>query len=316
VTKEYPIFDISDQNIDEYEQMGTKKKFWYTDSQTGKEYLFKSVNTEDNNSNPITRKGEDWAEKIACGVAELLNIPHANYDLAYHKGERGVRSEKFTNSGDNMFFGNELIEHVASKINIPLEHGQHSQKVERVVAILERIVVNPPIGWEPSQGIKTALDVFIGYILLDVLISNQDRHNENWAMITNGGNKYLAPSFDHAASLGRSETIEKMRERLTTKDIGHQIHTYVCRSNSHFYFDNKKLKILDAFLMFGLHAKAAILEWLTKLETIEDRDLFMIIDRVPDSIMGTIEKAFCLSILIANRARILLYKQVIINKYT
>ncbi|MFT5815119.1 MAG: hypothetical protein ACI9VT_002890, partial [Psychroserpens sp.] len=169
MTEEYPIFDISDQNIDGYEQMGTKSKFWYTDSQTGKEYLFKSIHTEDQNGNPIKRKGEDWAEKIACGVAELLNIPHANYDLAYYNGERGVRSEKFTNSGDNMFFGNELIEHVANKINFQLEHGQHSQKVERVIAILNRIVVNPPTGWEPSHQIETAFDVFIGYVLLDVL---------------------------------------------------------------------------------------------------------------------------------------------------
>ena len=310
----YPIIDISNQNIDDFEQMGTKSKFWYTDSKTGEEYLFKSIHTEDRQGKPIQRIGEDWAEKIACELAEALGIPHAHYDLAYYKGQRGIRSKKFTMDGDNMFFGNQLIEHVANRINAPLERGQRSQKVERVSAILARLIDHPPKGWVNTTNLKTTFDVFIGYLMLDTLISNQDRHNENWGMILNGNQTYLAPSFDHAASLGRNESREKMHERLTTKDEGRQIPSYVIRSKSYFYNGNHRLKTLDAFLMFGYFRKKATLEWLERLETLDFEDMFSIVDKVPDEIMGLTEKTFCKAILIANKARILTYKQLFLEQ--
>jgi hypothetical protein len=136
----FPIIDISDQDI---EQMGTKSKFWYTDSNTGEESLFKSTHTEDGHGRQIVRKGEDWAEKVACEIAEKLGIPHAQYDLAIYNGQRGIRSKKFTFAGDNMFFGNQLIEHVVVKINATLETGQCSQTVDRVQVILDRLI-HPP----------------------------------------------------------------------------------------------------------------------------------------------------------------------------
>ncbi|EGR1562255.1 hypothetical protein D6L41_12110 [Vibrio alginolyticus] len=310
---DYPIIDISDQDVDNYEQMGTKSKFWYRDSETGEDYLFKSIHTEDRQGNPIERKGEDWAEKIACELAEALGIPHAHYDLANYQGQRGIRSKKFTEDGENMFFGNQLIEHVANRINVPLERGQRSQKVERVAAILARLIKHPPKGWEPTENITNTFDVFIGYLLLDTLISNQDRHNENWGMIINNNESYLAPSFDHAASLGRNESVEKMHERLTSNDEGRQVPNYVARSKSYFYNGNDRLKTLDAFVIFGFYRKKAALEWLERLESLEVDEFFSIVDRVPDKIMGLTEKTFCKAILIANKARILAYKQIFLE---
>ncbi|HCG8288425.1 TPA: HipA domain-containing protein [Vibrio parahaemolyticus] len=310
----YPIIDVSDQYIDDFEQMGTKSKFWYTDSRTGEEFLFKSIHTEDRQGNPIERRGEDWAEKIACELAEALGIPHAHYELANYKGQRGIRSKKFTTDGDNMFFGNQLIEHIANRINVPLEKGQRSQKVDRVAVILARLINNPPKDWVKTENITSSFDVFIGYLLLDTLISNQDRHNENWGMIINGDQSYLAPSFDHAASLGRNESVEKMHERLVSKDEGRRVPTYVSRSKSYFYNGNNRLKTLEAFLMIGYFRKRAALEWLERLESLDPHDMFAIVDRIPDQIMGRTEKTFCKSILIANQARILTYKQMFLEE--
>jgi len=305
----YPIIDISDQDIDDFEQMGTKSKFWYTDSQTGDDYLFKSIHTEDGQGTPVERIGEDWAEKIACELAEVLGIPHAHYELANYQGQRGIRSKKFTTEGDNMFFGNQLIEHIANRINIPLEAGQRSQKVERVATILALIIRHPPKNWIATDNIKTAFDIFIGYMMLDTLISNQDRHNENWAMISNGSENSLAPSFDHAASLGRNESIENMQRRLASNDIGQQIPTYVNRSKSYFYTENKRLKTLEAFLAFASFRKSATLEWLERLETVDLDKITQIVSQIPECIMGQTEKDFCIGIIIANKSRILQYKE-------
>lgn len=309
--KDYSIIDISEQNIDDFEPMGTKSKFWYTDSRDDQEYLFKSIHTQDGKGNPVVRLGEDWAEKIACELAEAIGVPHAHYELASYQGERGIRSKKFTARGDNMFFGNQLIEYVTSNDNIPLERGQRSQEVDRVAAILERVIVNPPRDWEPNENIKSALDVFIGYLLLDTLISNQDRHNENWAMIKNGDGTFLAPSFDHAASLGRNESVAKMRERLESKDEGRKIPTYVSRSKSYFYDSAIRLKTLDAFYLFGRYSRSAANEWLDRLESLSVEQIFEIVARVPDELMGNTEKLFCNGVIIANKARILNLRELL-----
>jgi hypothetical protein len=54
-------------------------------------------------------------------------------------------------------------------------------------------------------------------LLLDALIGNTDRHHENWGLLRSGvgvsANHRLAPSFDHASSLGR-EMLDERRVRL------------------------------------------------------------------------------------------------------
>jgi hypothetical protein len=54
--------------------------------------------------------------------------------------------------------------------------------------------------------------------MLDALIGNTDRHHENWGLVLQGTSDHqdlrLAPTFDHASSLGRNETDERREARL------------------------------------------------------------------------------------------------------
>jgi hypothetical protein len=43
--------------------------------------------------------------------------------------------------------------------------------------------VNLPINGIPPEGIQKAVDVFVGYLLLDAWIGNGDRHHENWGIV-------------------------------------------------------------------------------------------------------------------------------------
>lgn len=312
-SQKYPIFDISHEIIDDYEQMGSKSKFWYTDSKSGLEYLFKSIETQDKHGKPETRIGENWAEKIACEIAGKLDIPHAHYDLAVYRGEQGTISKKFTARGSNMFFGNQLIEHVVASSGVQLESGQRSQRIDRVSVILDKIIQKVPLGWQHTDRIRNAFDVFIGYVMLDTLISNQDRHNENWAMIVGPHGASLAPSFDHASSLGRNESHKNMIDRIFSKDAGRQIPTYVGRCKSFFYHENKRLKTLDAFCLFGYQSKAAAVEWLERLEALSDIEIQKLINRVPDVIMNSTQKTFCFFVILANKARLLQYKPLFVE---
>jgi hypothetical protein len=52
-------------------------------------------------------------------------------------------------------------------------------------------------------GVDTALGIFVGYVMLDAWIANQDRHHENWGALQDDQLR-LAPTFDHGASLARN----------------------------------------------------------------------------------------------------------------
>jgi hypothetical protein len=66
------------------------------------------------------------------------------------------------------------------------------------------------------------------YLVLDALICNTDRHHENWglmiSLVTSDGGKnsyrlLVAPSFDHASSLGRELREQRAAQFLNTNSV-------------------------------------------------------------------------------------------------
>ncbi|MEZ8200915.1 MULTISPECIES: HipA domain-containing protein [Vibrio] len=303
---QYPVYEVPDEAFDDYEDMGTKSKFWYTESDSEEQFLFKSTHTEDKKGNKIVRTGEDWAEKVACELAELLDMPHASYDLASHNGETGTRSKNFSKEGDTLTFGNSLLEKLAQTHNLDPKEGQKTQELSRVYMVLKKIIQYPPLGWSKTQNIKTASDVFLGYLMLDCLISNQDRHNENWAMMTHiDGTKSLAPTFDHAASLGRNESDDKRSHKLTSKDKNQSVEHYVQKCKSHFYYKGTKLKTIDAFKRLSQLSIPTAFEWIDRLDAITEESINHILTSVPQHVMSDIAKEFCATMILINKERII-----------
>ncbi|MEZ2577975.1 HipA domain-containing protein [Buttiauxella ferragutiae] len=307
---EYNIIDISEFEIEEFEQLGTKSKFWYEDN-NGDSYLFKSIKTQNKAMEDVFRYGEDWAEKIASELAELLGIPHAKYELATYNGMDGVISPNFIlGKGERLSTGNELIERMNATSST---ENDSIQRITRVFTIMERIIKRKPIGFKELDKIKTASDFFVGYLMLDSLISNQDRHVENWGMIeTDKATTHLAPSFDHAASLGRNESDEKRRIRLDTNDIGRSVETYVLKAKSHFYnTSNSRLKILQAFENSARINPSAAMAWLERLSDLEDSMIYQVISRVPEERMSFTAKQFAYEIIRCNKNNLLKLKKEI-----
>ena len=58
--------------------LGTKRKYWFV--RNGRRCMFKAE----------TRfTGEDWSEKNACELAEMIGLPHVHYEMASeHDGEK------------------------------------------------------------------------------------------------------------------------------------------------------------------------------------------------------------------------------------
>lgn len=304
----YPVFDISKVESDTLEQIGTKSKFWYTEN--GQSFLFKSIQSKTGD-----RFGEDWAEKISCELAQLLRLPHAHYELAVFKGKRGVITDNFiTQRGEQLILGNELLEGL---LNTPNWDNPNIQYIRDVHQIMCKTIINKPIGFDSLPHIKTASEFFVGYLMFDTLISNQDRHNENWgSVITLKGVKHLAPSYDHGASLARNVNDVEKNSRMTSKDKGQQLPRFVLKAKSLFQDpssinQSKQLKLLDAFKQYAGYEKIAAKSWLNILKGISDDDIKAIIDKVPMHLMTNTSKDFTYKLILCNKSNLLeLYDQI------
>lgn len=290
----FPVITIPDDAADLQEQLGTKPKFWFG----SKPSLFKEIREG---------TGEDWSEKVACELAELLGIPHAKYDLGLWKGRRGVVSDSFLPSGGRLIHGNELLAKIVPQYPTRkfFRVRQHSLRVVTTIIQMSK----PPIGFVLPPEVQTGVDVFIGYLMLDAWIGNQDRHHENWGLVlAKDGSVHLAVSYDHASCLGRIETDIEKHERLTTKDRQRTVEYYIGKASSAFYASptsKKPLSTLDAFRVAARSRPAAGLTWLKRLEAVSQDQTEQILRQVPSDRISEVSVNFAQRMLELNRSCLL-----------
>ncbi len=94
----YPVIDLGDRPAELPEQLGNKEKYWFRVD--NRRYLLKI-------GRPGT--GENWAEKIAAELADLLGVPHADYDFALWRGHKGVWTPSIEPADARLILGNELL---------------------------------------------------------------------------------------------------------------------------------------------------------------------------------------------------------------
>lgn len=255
-----------------------------------------------------TLQGEDWAEKAVERLAILIGVPTARVELAtvVKDGQRevGVISRNLAGGGFELQGGATLLTDVPgyryrdSQGRPPRNRVGHSvPEVQRQLAAFD---VAPTIGFEPS--FMTAFDIFAGYLMLDAWIGNQDRHEENWAVLRDGqGSLSLAPSFDHGASLGFVLT-EDQRIALVG-DAGALAH-YAGRGCAKRFDGCAKVPLTvvaaDALRRGTPRARDV---WLSRLAGINPDGCRRELAAVPR--MSDASRTFCLELLETNRRRLL-----------
>lgn len=287
------------------EQLGSKSKFWYVDNR--RRMLFKA---EERGT------GEDWAEKIACQLCELLGLGHVHYELAelFDHGmlvQPGVICESCAPPPTSLVLGNQLL--LALDPSYPAnEVKKYKVREHTVQAVAEAIgLLGPPAGpWMAAApiGIATALDVFVGYIMLDAWIANQDRHHENWGALADAGTLRLAPTFDHGAALARNISDDERQERLAARNSNRTVELFANRARTAFYrapTDKRSLGTMECFGAFAELAPEAVQIWLRRLAAIQEMPLRAILAEVPDNRMSSIAKDFTLELLGVNQRRLL-----------
>ena len=270
------MFEIVEVPVDAgemLEPMGTKRKFWYDDNSFGR-VLFKEVREG---------SGEDWSEKVASELCRLMGIPHAHYELALWNGKKGVITPTVTKNGERLVHGNELL--IEMDPDYASKSAQYRTPAHTVGAIadvlMRRKVAVPDAAGLLPPALRDGLDVFVGYMLLDALIGNSDRHHENWGVLfqrpSGAGQEAetLAPTFDHASCLGRNEPEARIIARLSTRDRGFSVEAYADRCQSAIFGDvndSRPLAPLEVFGRFrGIRPEAASI-WVQKIELISSRN--------------------------------------------
>lgn len=295
----FRIISVPDHAANATEQLGTKPKFWFRDTQDNR-WLYKE-------GRPGT--GEDWSEKAASELCALLELPHVDYELAIWKNRRGVVCRSMVPKSGRLIHGNELLARVVPEYPQTKFFHVRQHTVKRVLAVLRRFHIGLPLNWDGLAGVETAQDVFIGYLMLDAWIANQDRHHENWGIVATANKTiHLAPSFDHASSLGRNETDEQRQERMDTKDQGRSIAHYVKRARSAFYHDARSPKTLltvDAFSEAGKTRPLAADAWLERLKRVTSSDIQQIFDKIPEERITPVASKFAQRMLELNCERLL-----------
>lgn len=236
----YPIIVIAPHQFADIEQLGSKDKFWFW--LDGEKWLFKDAR-EIPTSDGLVPTGEDWAEKIAAEIAGLLGIPAARVELAESQGRRGSASLNFTTPAQQLMHGNEVMAGFLNGYDPEVRFKQTSHTVDNIIAAIRKMFPN-------ANEHHVVLRQLASYMVLDALVGNTDRHHENWGLLwqvlveiddvsesARLDKQYdVAPSFDHASSLGR-ELLDAKRQEIMQQG---RIEAYVRRGRGGIYLPGEK----------------------------------------------------------------------------
>jgi len=294
----FPILTVDPNTVEDEEQLGSKPKFWFRHE--GRRWLFKEVR-------PNT--GEHWAEKVAAELAALLEVPAASVELAECLDKRGCAVKSFIVDRRKQFLvhGNELLAGAVTGYDMDKRFRQSDHTLANIIRAVEKT-------FGLGDARQNAAQALCGYLTLDALIGNTDRHHENWGLLgtqTSDMHEFyvlsqieIAPSFDHASSLGRELLDEERLRRLSENTIL----SYIRKGRGGIYgkaSDKHGLSPLEAALRAKRLYPEFFEKWWRKLEDLDEQRMQAIVDRVPPGWMSAPARDFALAFLCASRHELL-----------
>jgi hypothetical protein len=294
----YPVLTVDPNTVEDEEQLGSKPKFWFRHE--GRRWLFKEVR-------PNT--GEHWAEKVAAELAALLEVPAARVELAQCLDRRGCAVESFIVDRRKQFLvhGNELLAGAVTGYEREKRFRQSEHTLANIIRAVEKT-------FGLGEARRDAAEFLCGYLTLDALIGNTDRHHENWGLLGTQISQVndifvisrmeVAPSFDHASSLGRELLDEERLRRLNDGTVL----SYIRKGRGGIYgkaSDKHGLSPLEAALRARKLYPDLFERWWRKLQDLDEGRMRTILDRVPPVWMSAPARDFALAFLCASRQELL-----------
>lgn len=288
----FPILEVSSQMRSDVEQLGSKPKFWF--KQHGENWLFKEAREN---------TGEDWAEKVASEIAKLLGLPTHHTELAVWEGKRGCAVKSFLPSNQSVLVhGNELLGGLITGYDKEKEYGQTDHTFDNIVTVIERL-------FPADKARREASYRMVGYLVFDALVGNTDRHHQNWGVLLErqalpgqepGFKLQLAPTFDHASSLGR-ELTDEARERHLHEGA---IERYIGKGKGGIFghaLAKHGLSPMAVAQMLAERYPQFFKPWQTRVNELSADAMHDLLLRVPDARISAAGRSFALAFLAASR---------------
>lgn len=191
-------------------------------------------------------------------------------------------------------------------------YRQTAHTLEAVWDALDQSACELPLNWSPPAKLKAAGEVFTGYLMLDALVGNTDRHHENWGIVEAPeeatARRHLAPTYDHASWLGCHLSDGERMARIRTRDIGYGISTYARRARSALFehpLDPQPMTTIHAFRKGAARWTQAADVWMDALAGVTESSISATLTRIPPHRLSDASRDFALKMLLHNKERLL-----------
>lgn len=280
----FEVKEVKQEWILDPEEMGSKRKFWYRrPGNDESEWLFKY---------PREDTGEHWAEKIAAEVAGLFEIPHATVELAVFGNTQGSATESFVRRGEELVHGNQMLAGVVHGYDSEKWFRQSSHTLANIWHVMELYFVE-------TEAQVLGKSRIAEYMVFDALVGNTDRHHENWGIVLrrrqdNQWMGAIAPSYDHASSLGR----ELRDERRDSFLAGNRVGDYVGKGHGAIYWseeDRRGPSPLELVRRATRSYPDLFVPALENLQRMDEGSLIELVERVPCSWMSASAREFAVA---------------------
>ncbi len=255
--------------------------------------------------------GEHWAEKVASEIAELMGLATHETLIATYEGHLGCAVRSFLKPGQTLVHGNELMAGAIEGYDKSKHRGQADHNFDNIVASLGRRFLPPAVRRFISIN-------FVGYLMLDALVGNTDRHHENWGVVQKFTIKNdreakhirialrigLAPTFDHASSLGR-ELLDEARLRMLADPAA--LRRNIKKGTGGIFLNAEAKKGLAPIALAELIAQnypQFYEPWSRRISGLPMDFAQPLLDGIPDPYMSPVAKEFVLAFLSESRKMI------------
>jgi hypothetical protein len=251
----------------------------------------------------------DWAEKVVSEIANLLGIPTAKYEFATTYFENspelveGIVSINCIATGNVRQSGEKLLNQIID------DGSEASQQytIENAMSALDLAQVKRPNGYDRiPNGIESGAETFVGYILLDALVDNWDRHAENWSIIL-GEEIELMPCYDYGEALCSGETDEDKQAIKLDK------YSQVSSSAFTNKEGTKRLSMSQVFERAASLKPQAAKIWIEQLAALDPDEITKIFNHIPEGRITEVSAKFAKGLIEYNRIELLRPYQLELN---
>ena len=224
-------------------------------------------------------------------VASAIGVKHAKVELAELQGKRGSVTESFARGGRTLWHGNQLLERSIAGYNPKKRFQQSHHTLENIWKVMEEIFPS-----KPEDKKRTIAE----YAVLDALIGNTDRHHENWGVLLqrrdDAWKGFVAPSFDHASSLGR-ELRDQRRNQLLEEN---RVESYVEKGHGAIYWSGNERRAPSPLelVRLAMNKYPKLFQPIgMKLAGIDEHIFDHIVNRIPCDWMSRSERKFAIALM-------------------